>query len=447
MKTQVAIVGGGPAGSTAAMYLLREGIEPVIIEKEEYPRFHIGESMTGECGAIVRDLGLESEMLEKGYAIKHGVKVMGKNSWFIPVMGRDKNGKLFEQFTWQVRRSTFDKQLLDAAVARGATLIKGQATDPILGEDGAVKGVEVRLNDGGMLKIESEIVLDCSGQATFLANKGVTGPKYMGSYDKQIAIFSHLVGGIRDNGEARTEQPGNTLIFYKEKYHWSWWIPIDNEITSVGVVIPAAYFVEKGETKREFLIRELKELHPNLTERLPEINLVEEVRAIKNYSYQVRGFTGKGYICIGDAHRFLDPIFSFGLYVAMKEAQLAASAVKAYLEGEGREKANPFADYEVYVEQGIDVLEDALDGFWEHPFTFALLVHHKHIEDMVDLFAGRIFENQPSKAMISFRKLLKRQRTYEPDQLYSVPIGSRYHPERAAIWVEEEEEHVVSEGS
>jgi 1H-pyrrole-2-carbonyl-[peptidyl-carrier protein] brominase len=260
----------------------------------------------------------------------------------------------------------------------------------------------------------------------------------MGSYDKQIAIFSHVVGGIRDNGEARTEQPGNTLIFYKGKYHWAWWIPVDDDVTSVGVVIPAAYFLERGETKQEFLTREIRELHPDLARRVPEITYAEEVRAIKNYSYQVRGFSGKGFVCLGDAHRFLDPIFSFGLYVTMKEAQLVTPHIKAYLEGKSRGAHNPFAEYERYVERGIDVLEDALDGFWEYPLPFALLTHQKHIADMVDVFAGRIYENQPSNATTSFRTLLNRDRTYDSDGLYSVPIGSRYHPERAPIWVDSE---------
>ena len=351
-------------------------------------------------------------------------------------MARDSEHKLMDQTTWQVRRSDYDKMMLEEAVARGATLLDGQATDPILDDEGVVRGVEVRMADGGLQRVESELLVDASGQSTYLANKGVTGPKYLGSYDRQIAIFSQVVGGIRDDGDTRDAQEGNTLIFYKEKYHWAWWIPIDGEITSVGVVIPAAYFLEKGESKKDFLTRELQNIHPELTRRLPEINLVEEARAIKNYSYQVRGFAGKGYLCLGDAHRFVDPIFSFGLYVTQKEAQIAAPVIREYLEGKRRDLENPFADYQLYVEKGIDVLEDALDGFWEHPFAFAMLVYHRYVDQMVDIFAGRIYEHQPSDAVNAFRVLLKRERTYGADD-YSIPIGSRYHAERAPIWVED----------
>lgn len=442
MKTQVAIVGGGPGGSSCALFLARHGIKSVIIEKEVFPRYHIGESMTGECGGIVRELGLEEEMLARRHPIKHGVKVYGAQSWFVPVMQRNRDGGLMDQYTWQVRRSEFDKMLLDQAVAQGATLIHGQASKPIIGDDGSVCGVEVRAADGGVINIESEVLLDCSGQHTWLANHGgVTGPKYLGNYDRQIALFSQVVGGIRDGGgPMRDNQPDNTLIFYKQKYHWSWWIPIDEEVVSVGVVSPAAYFLEQKESKQDYLVRELHELHPEMARRLPEIKLVEEVRAIKNYSYQVRGFCGRGFICIGDAHRFIDPIFSFGLYVTMKEAQLVAPFIYDYLNGVKRGKSNPFEDYQRFVEKGIDILEDTLDGFWEHPMAFAWLVHARSREQMIDVFAGRIYQEEPSPAVQGFRNLLQRERIYASDEMYSVPIGSRFHPERAPIWVEDSEE-------
>ena len=434
MKTEVVIVGGGPGGSAAAMYLIQKGIKPIIIEKETFPRYHIGESMTGECGGVVRDLGLADKMAQANHPIKHGVKVYGENPWFLPVMARTADGNLKDQTTWQVRRSEFDQMMLNEAVARGATLIEGQAIRPLLNDNGEVAGVHVRPKDGGQLEIQSELLLDASGQNTFLANAGVTGPKYRGNYDKQMAIFSQVVGGIRDDGESRDMQRDNTLIFYKAKYHWGWWIPIDDEIVSVGVVSPAAYFLDKRESKKQFLTRELHELHPEFKRRLPEINLVEEARSIPNYSFQVKKFCGKGYLCLGDAHRFVDPIFSFGLYVTMKEAQFAASHIAGYLDGVGRDLANPFVAYQTQCEKGIDVLEDTLDGFWEHPNAFAWMVYSRYREQMIDVFAGRIYDNQPSEGVQSFRKLLKRERVYDDEDIYSIPIGSRYHPERAPLW-------------
>jgi flavin-dependent dehydrogenase len=437
LKSEVTIIGGGPGGSTLAMYLIRLGIKPVIIEKETFPRFHIGESMTGECGRIVRDLGLGDELVRRKNPVKHGVKVYGKHPWWLPVMLRAEDGQLKDQTTWQVKRSEFDKMLLSAAVERGAILLHGQATDPIVDEDGVVKGVGVHMADGGYQRIESEMLVDCSGQATFLATKGVAGPKYLGSYDKQIAIFSHFVGGIRDEGDTRDLKNGNTFIYYRGKYQWAWWIPITDEVTSVGVVTPAAYFMEKGMSKKDYLAREVHAIHPDLTARLPEINMVEDVRVIKNYSYQVNNFSGKGFLCIGDAHRFIDPIFSFGLYVTMKEAQFAAPLIKEYIEGKRRDAKNPFAEHQIKVERGIDVLEDCLDSFWEHPFAFAMLVYQRHFENMVDVFAGKIYDAHESKAVQAFRGLLKRERNYGETDQFSIPIGSRYHPERAPIWVED----------
>lgn len=437
MKTDVLIVGGGPGGAASAMFLARQGIRSVIIEKEQFPRYHIGESMTGEAGGLLRELGFGERMLQDKHPIKHGVKVYGtsgKNDWFIPVMMRDAEHKLKDQFTWQVRRSNFDKMMLDEAVARGATLMAGHAIKPLLNADGSVRGVQVRMADGGIQDIASEVVLDCSGQSTFLANAGVTGPKYLGAYDKQIAIFSQVTDFRCDQGDGRDQQPGNALIFYQKQYHWAWAIPLDDETVSVGVVSPAAYFQGKNESKRDYLIRELKDLNPELARRVPEVKLVEDVHVVPNYSFQVRRFTGKGYICIGDSHRFVDPIFSFGLYLTMKEAQIMAPVVKAYLEGANRDAVNPFADYQVYCEKGMDILEDVLDGFWENPLNFAFLVYHRYRDLMIDVFAGRIYENQPSAAIMGFRKVLKRERTYDGNDDYSIPIGSRYHPERAPLW-------------
>src|SRR5436190_2086415 len=361
MKTDVLIIGGGPGGAATAMFLVREGIKPVILEQEEFPRYHIGESLIGEGSHSVRRLGLAEAMTKSGHPVKHGVKVFGTSgvgSWYVPVSGRDKDWNLSPSTTWQVRRSDFDTMMLKEAETRGATVMRGTATKPLLADDGAVRGVTVRWPDGKSEDIETQIVLDCSGQATFLANQRVTGPKYVGSYDKQVAFFSQVTGAVRGPGISGEDAKDNTLIF-----------------------------------------------------------------------------CGKAFICIGDAHRFIDPIFSFGLTVTMREAEFAAPLVREYLEGKRRNGDNPFAEHQVFCEKGIDNLEDMIDLFWEQPFAFATFVYHRYPDQLTDAFAGRIYptEHQPSPAVVAFRKMLKRTREYDQD-VYSVPIGSRFHPERAALW-------------
>ncbi len=210
----------------------------------------------------------------------------------------------------------------------------------------------------------------------FLANQKVTGPKYMGAYDKQVAFFSHVRGAVGDTGEAGEFAPDNTHIFHLKKFHWAWLIPIDNEIASLGLVTPRETFLKKKQSPDAYFRSEVRDISAGLYRRLPE--LAEKVHAIPNYSYQVRGFCGKGFICVGDAHRFIDPIFSFGLSVTMREAEFAAPIVRQYLAGELDDRENPFAEHQVACETGIDNLEHMIDLFWEQPFAFSTFVHARY---------------------------------------------------------------------
>jgi 1H-pyrrole-2-carbonyl-[peptidyl-carrier protein] brominase len=410
MRTQVAIVGGGPGGAGAAMQLARHGVETLIVEREEFPRYHIGESMTGECGGLLRELGLGDRMIAAGHPQKQGVRVFGKGEWFLPVMRRDGANQLEDQFTWQVRRSEFDAMMLDEAVARGAQVVRGRATGVLRDDRGGVSGLRVEMQDGGIQDISSDLVLDASGQKTFLAHQGVTSARHTGRYDKQIAIFSQVANTVRDGSDRQTHRD-NTLIFYSGKYHWAWFIPLTDDVVSVGVVVDGAYFASKNESKKDFYLRELQELHPELARRVPDRTLLEEVRTIPNYSYFVDKFSGPGFLCLGDAHRFIDPIFSFGLYLTLKEGQLATPHILRYLNGETRHSPDPFAEHEAMCSGAMDVLQDLIDAFWEEPISFATLVSHPRTRpDMIDMFAGRVYMPAPSEGATSLNKIALKAR-------------------------------------
>lgn len=436
MRTDVAIVGAGPSGACAALYLRRRGIDVTIIEKKPFPRYHVGESMTGEAAAIIRDLGLEDRMNAAGHQIKHATAVLGgATRWWIPVQQRTATGELADQLAWQVRRSEFDAMLLEEACRAGAEFVLGRATSPLRSEDGTVRGVCVQPADGSAFELEAEMVLDCSGQATFLAAQGVTGKKYLGAYDKQVAIFSQIAGYQRDDGSSgRQSEPGNTLIFYKEKYHWAWAIPIDDEAVSVGVVIPSRYFTAQHESKEQFLRRELNELHPDLARRVTEIEFVEEMHAVPNYSFQVRGFAGPGYICVGDSHRFVDPIFSLGLFFALNEGVQAADTTARWLAGEGRNGDDLFHEHMVRSERAIDGAEDLIDCFWHNPFAFAVFAGRRYRGAITDALAGRFEAETAQPVLEASRKVLDRSRTYDREGMFSVPFGSRFHGDDAPSW-------------
>lgn len=402
MKTQVAIVGGGPAGSACAIHLALRGISSVIVERERFPRFHIGESLTGGSGDLLREMGLEDTMKSMNFPVKYGIRgrgPVGALSFWVPIRTRDADSdEQRETFSWQVRRSTFDNMLLTRAVELGATLLPGDATRPIFDARGRARGVEVTPDDGTPTRVDCDVLVDASGQRTFLANLGVTGAKHHGRYARQVAIFSHFTGAVRDQ-----PQWGNILTYFQKQHYWSWFIPIDEETTSIGFVVPGEYYRGRRESMLDFLTRELREFNPELAGRVADVERVEEVRAISNYSYHVDGFTGDGWLCIGDAHRFVDPLFSFGVNIGMAEGREAAAAIAAHL-GNGHHD-RPFEGFEQWSTRGLDRAQAMLDGFWQTTFHFGLLLR-RYEQDFVDLFAGRLWEDEEYPAVVAMRQRL-----------------------------------------
>jgi flavin-dependent dehydrogenase len=401
---ETVIVGGGPAGSLCAIHLSKLGIPTLVVERDSSPRFHIGESLTGEGGNLLREVGLEEAMLSMRYPVKYGVRIYGpsgRSAFWIPVKKRDPDNHLQDTFTWQVRRSTFDRLLIEQAQRLGAEIIQGRAISPKLAADGQIRGVTVQLESGKRIEVESKVLVDASGQYTFLANANVTGPKQRGNFDRQVAIYAHVEGVTGDAGD----QWGNTLMFFQKKNYWAWLIPIDEITTSIGFVVPSDYFMSSKESKREFFVRELIKFNKELSRRTKGVGKIETVHASSNYSYYTERFSGKGWLCIGDSHRFIDPLFSFGLNIGMSEGRQAAQAILHFLGG-SVDDDRPFLAYEQWSTQGVDACQVVLDGFWNNTLAFGLLMRN-YSEDFIDLFAGRVWQKE-YRGLSALRDLLRK---------------------------------------
>jgi flavin-dependent dehydrogenase len=325
----IAIIGGGPAGSTAAALLARGGHKVIALEKARHPRFHIGESLLPMNLPIFERLGVLEQVRALGVH-KAGADFEADNDRGYNTFAFSRAIGDSPPHAYQVWRQDFDKMLYDHARRCGADAREGQE---VLGVDQVgprQSHLSVRGDDGREYQIQARYVVDASGRDAFLAAKKKIRRK-SGAH-QTAAIFGHFSGALHRPGE----DAGNISI-YRFAYGWMWMIPLPGGVMSVGAVCRPEYFkLRKGRTV-EFLLDTLQQ-NPAAWARLRTAGLIgNEVHVTGNYSYDSARMSGPGWVLVGDAFAFLDPVFSSGVFLAMSGAELAAAAVDEALRNPKRE--------------------------------------------------------------------------------------------------------------
>lgn len=334
IEVDVLVIGGGPAGTTAATFLARKGWRVLLLEKGHHPRFHIGESLLPMNLPILERLGV----LDRVHALG-----MFKPGADFAVPGRpegsDYNTFRFERalnpvfpHAYQVHRAEFDQMLFVHARDNGVDAREGVKVERIeFNADGRPERVLARTADGAGMSIAPRYVVDASGRDTFLGNQFKL--KQKNERHQSAAIFSHFNGVTRRPGG----DSGNITV-QRFAHGWMWMIPLPNDVMSIGAVCFPSYLKQRrGETEDFFMQTLLAE--PQVAARMKDATRVAPVHVTGNYAYSCSRMAGPGWVMTGDAYAFVDPIFSSGVYLAMDSAEQAANVVDVALREPAREAA------------------------------------------------------------------------------------------------------------
>jgi flavin-dependent dehydrogenase len=330
-QCDIAIIGGGPGGSTAATLLARRGYQVVLLEKAHHPRFHIGESLLPMNLPVFERLGVLDKVRAMGLH-KPGADFEADNERGYNVFAFERALGPSPSHAFQVYREQFDQMLFEHARENGAQAREGQEVVGVEQQGPRCTLLTVRCEDGGEYQIQARYLMDASGRDTFLSVRKKIRRKNM--EHQSAAIFGHYRGA-----QFRPGTDAGNISMYRFHAGWMWMIPLPNGVMSVGAVCRPDYLkLRKGRTV-EFLQDTLK-LNPALWRRLEQAELIDdEIRVTGNYSYDSKQMGGIGWVMIGDAFAFLDPVFSSGVYLAMNGAEEAAQMVDQALREPAREAA------------------------------------------------------------------------------------------------------------
>lgn len=321
-EVDVVVIGGGPAGATASTLIAQQGYSVQLFERERFPRFHIGESLIPETYWVLRRLNMLEKMKRSDFVHKYSVQFVNSN------------GKLSEPFyfvdhkphecsqTWQVLRSEFDQMMLENAAEHGVQVHEATRVLDVIFEGERALGVRVKPDDGPEREVRAKVVVDASGQSHLIASRFNLLVK--DAVLKKGALWTYWEGAYRDAGK----DEGATIVLQtKNKQGWFWYIPLHRNIVSVGVVSSFEYLFDKSRGDHETIYNQELDNCPACKDRVSIGRRVADFYATKDYSYKSTKCAGDGWVLIGDAFGFLDPLYSSGVLLALKSGQLAADAV------------------------------------------------------------------------------------------------------------------------
>ena len=381
------VIGGGPAGSTAAAVLASKGRRVLVLEKEKFPRYHIGESLLPYTYFPLERIGLIERMKASHFPKKYSVQ-------FVTRDGRASQPFYFFTHleheaarTWQVLRSEFDQMLLDNARANGAEVREETMVREMLQENGAVTGVRAVDKKGETFGFHAPMTIDASGRDAFAVTR--TGWKVRDPYLNKIAVWTYYQGALRDPGL----DEGATTIAYLPEKGWFWYIPLPEDIVSVGAVAEKTYLYNGTRDLSTIFHHEVAN-NAWIQRHLAPGRQTGPYRVTGEYSYRSRYCAADGLILVGDAFAFLDPVFSSGVFLALRSGELAAEAVDAVLTA-GNVSASQFSDYGTQMCKGIEAMRKLVYAFYNHAFSFRRFMdHYSHLHgDLTDCLMGNLFRN------------------------------------------------------
>jgi flavin-dependent dehydrogenase len=382
------VIGGGPAGSTVSTLLAQQGVHVELFERERFPRFHIGESLIPETYWVLKRLKMLDKMKASHFIKKHSVQFVnasGKVS--TPFYFFDNKPHECSQ-TWQVVRSEFDQMMLENAREQGVHVHEGTRVLDVLFDGERAVGVEIADGAGQTRQVRAKVVVDASGQSSMIINKfGLRVP------DPQLnkgAIWSYFEGAYRDVGQ----DEGATLVLQThDKQAWFWYIPQHNNIVSVGVVGDFNYLF-KGRDDHETTFNEELDKCLNAKERVSVGKRASRYYATKDYTYRSSRAAGDGWVLVGDAFGFLDPLYSSGVLLALRSGELAADAVAEGL-AKGDTSRAQLGKWEPDFVRGMNRMRRLVCEYYDG-FSFGRFVRRfpHHRGPVTDLLIGDLFKEE-----------------------------------------------------
>jgi flavin-dependent dehydrogenase len=367
-EIDVLVLGAGPAGATVSALLAEQGRRVLVLEREKFPRYHIGESLLPFTYHPLKRLGLIERMKQSAFVKKYSVQFVSPSGraslpfYFFNRYDRDSVAQ-----TWQVLRSEFDQMLLDNARAKGASVREETTVTELVWEGSRVVGARAQTRDGAIEEYRAVMTLDCTGKEAFSAVRNRWRVK--DPFLNKVAVWTYYRGAKRDEGM----DEGATTVAYVPEKGWFWYIPQHNDMVSVGVVAEGKYLTRGGVRAPEEIFK--REIGANrwIQDHLAAGRQTGQYFLTSEYTHHARHCATEGLLLVGDAFAFLDPVFSSGVMLALKSGVLAADAVHEAL-AEGDLSPERFAAYGTFVRQGVENMRKLVYAFYHPDFSFKKLI-------------------------------------------------------------------------